>query len=377
MPNTLNRYKIIMNPTTDITANRLFTLLRLALWQKEENIDLFDGITQAEWEAIYNLALEQGVFAIAFDGARMLPAQMQPDLDSRIQWGYNVGHIEKVFRHQVEVTEKVVSVFADKGIRTMIMKGISVAQYYPQPAHRQFGDIDIYLMGDYEKGNAIVAAKGTPVKYDYFVHSEFVVGSVNIENHKTFINARVNKSAEYVERELEQLATDLRPHPIVKGAYAPSPEFNALFLTRHATWHYARECVRLRDVCDWAMFLHHEADNMDTATVMHCLRESGLERYVAIITEICRTCLGLDKSLPFSAEYHDLAERVKEDILTFENPDKFRHLGIVRVFMCKIRNRFGRKWCYDLVVPDSFWGNIGYSIRNYLSKPWVIFKAHV
>ena len=362
---------------TSSTEHRLFTLLRLALWQREENIDIFDGITQAEWNEVYDLALAQGVFALAFDGARMLPAELQPDLDSRIQWGYNVGHIEKVFAHQKEVAEKVVRLFADNGIRTMIMKGISVARYYPNPAHRQFGDIDIYLMGDYAKGNALIAAKGTPIKYDYFVHSEFVVGGINIENHKTFINARVNKIGAYVERELEQLAADLRPHPIVKGAYAPSPEFDALFLTRHATWHYARECVRLRDVCDWAMFLHHEADHMDTDRIMRNLRESGLERYAAIITEISQKYLGLDKTLPFTAEYHDLAERVKEDILTFENPDKFRHLGVFRVFMRKIRNRIDRKWCYDLIVPDSFWGNIGYSIMNYLSKPLAIFKAHV
>lgn len=366
-----------MSSISTTTADRLFTLLRLALWQRDENISVFDGITQSEWNEVYDLALAQGVFALAFDGARMLPEPMQPDLDSKIQWGYNVKHIEQIFEHQKTVAEKVARLFADNGVRTMIMKGISVATYYPEPSHRQFGDIDIYLMGDYAKGNALIAAKGIAIKYDYFVHSEFVVNNINIENHETFVNARVNRTGAYVERELEQLARDVRPHPIVEGAFAPSPEFNALFLTRHVTWHYARECVRLRDVCDWAVFLHHETDNMDTERVMRNLRESGLERYAAIITDICRNYLGLDKSLPFSAEYHDIAERVKQDILTFENPDKFRDVSLWRVFVCKIRNRINRKWCYDYVVPDSFWGNIGYSVKNYLSKPLAIFKARI
>lgn len=364
-----------MERIDNITEKRLFALLRLALWGRDEDTGIFEGITEAEWSDIYAVALMQGVLAIAFDGAMMLPEQMQPDLDTKIQWGYNVGHIEKIYARQIDTASGITRLFAGNGIRTMIMKGISVARYYPVPAHRQFGDIDVYLMGDYAKGNEIIAAKGIPIKYEYFVHSEFRLNGVNIENHELFVNANVNKTGAYVQRELDRLVADVRLHPTVEGAYVPSPEFDALFLTRHATWHYARECIRLRDLCDWALFLHHEADNMDKTEVIRMLRESGLERYASIVTEICRNHLGLDRSLPFAAEYHELSERVKNDILTFENPDKFKEIGFVRVFLRKLQNRFSRKWCYDLVVPDSYYGNILYSIKNYLTAPLGLFKA--
>lgn len=359
----------------DITEKRLFTLLRLALWRRDENTGIFDGITEAEWSEIYAAALAQGVLAIAFDGAMMLPEEVQPDLDNKIQWGYNVEHIENVYRHQIDTASKLTRLFADNGIRTMIMKGISVARYYPVPSHRQFGDIDVYLMGDYAKGNEIIAAKGIPIKYEYFVHSEFRFNGVNVENHELFVNADVNKTGAYVQRELSRLASDVRPHPVVEGAFVPSPEFDALFLTRHATWHYARECIRLRDLCDWALFLHHETNGMDKSEVIRMLRESGLERYASIITSICRKYLGLDKTLPFAAEYGELSERVKNDIMTFENPDKFKNIGFFRVIYRKLQNRINRKWCYDLVVPDSYYGNILYSIKNYLTAPLGIFKA--
>ncbi len=364
-----------MERTDNITEKRLFALLRMALWQRGENTDIFDGITEAEWSDVYAAALAQGVLAIAFDGAMMLPEPMQPDLDNKIQWGYNVEHIEKVYARQIDTASSLTRLFAGDGIRTMIMKGISVARYYPNPSHRQFGDIDIYLMGDYAKGNRIIAAKEIPIKYEYFVHSEFRFNGVNVENHELFVNADVNRTGAYVQRELTRLVADIRPHPTIAGAYAPSPEFDALFLTRHATWHYARECIRLRDLCDWALFLHHEADNMDKAEVIRMLRESGLERYASIVTTICRKYLGLDKTLPFADGYDDLAERVKNDMLTFENPDKFKDVGFVRVFFRKLQNRLNRKWCYDLVVPDSYYGNILYSIKNYLTAPLSIFKA--
>lgn len=358
-----------------ITEKRLFTLLRLALWRSDEDTGIFDGITEAEWSEIYAVALAQGVLAVAFDGALMLPEEMQPDLDNKIQWGYNVEHIEKIYTRQIDTASKLTRLFADNGIRTMIMKGISVARYYPAPSHRQFGDIDVYLMGDYAKGNEIIAAKGIAIKYEYFVHSEFRFNGVNVENHELFVNADVNETGAYVQRELSRLAGDVRPHPSVEGAFVPSPEFDALFLTRHATWHYARECIRLRDLCDWALFLHHEADGVDKSEVIRMLRESGLERYASIITSICRKYLGLDKTLPFAAEYGELSERVKNDIMTFENPDKFKDIGFFRVICRKLQNRINRKWCYDLVVPDSYYGNILYSIKNYLTAPLGIFKA--
>lgn len=359
----------------DICAKRLFALLRLALSNGGEDVSIFEGMSAGEWSDVYELSVRHGVMAIAFDGMRRLPENLQADFDNRIQWGYNAEHAEQTYNRQKSVAESVCRVFAENGIRTMIMKGLSVADYYPVPSHRQFGDIDMYLMGDYDKGNAIVASKGIEVRYEFFVHSEFRIRGINFENHKTFVNARVNRTGAYVQAALEGLAKNIRPLESVKGAYAPSAEFNALYLTRHATWHYAREGIKLRDVCDWAMFLRKEVSGMDTELVMRMLRESGLERYASIITGICRKYLGLDVTLPFGMEYPELVERVKDDILSFDNPDKHKEIGFIRAFRDKIRNRIERKWCYDLVVPDSFYGNILYSIGNYMSKPAKIFKA--
>lgn len=62
----------------EITEKRLFTLLRLALWRRDEDTGIFDGITEAEWSEIYAVALAQGVLAIAFDGAMMLRKRCSP-----------------------------------------------------------------------------------------------------------------------------------------------------------------------------------------------------------------------------------------------------------------------------------------------------------
>ncbi|MBQ5844373.1 MAG: nucleotidyltransferase family protein [Alistipes sp.] len=356
------------------TEERLFALLRSALFDKEINISLFEDITNEDWLEIYNTALDQGVLAFTYDAIKQVPSTMHPDIELKIQWAYNVDHIEKLFNRQLSAAKSLVDILSSDAINTMILKGLSLASLYPTPSHRQSGDIDVYLMGDYKRGNSIISKKGIKVKYDFFVHSEFGINGINVENHLYFVNPNVNKTGMRVQELLSQISSTL-PHPIVEGALMPSPEFNALFLTRHSSWHYAREGVHLREVCDWSIFLQKSGESLDKKSIVAMLRECGLERYASIMTTIARKYLDINVSLPFDNTYDQLAERVKEDIFTFENPEKHRRSGVMKVFFCKIRNRISRKWCYDLVVPDSYWGNIWYSIKGYILHPFAIFKA--
>ena len=365
-----------MNAIENIINRRLFALLRLALWREPQEPTLFEGMDDEAWNAVYKKSVEQGVLAFAFDGVKMLDAELQPSIDVKIQWGYNVENIEKLYKHKVSVATRLAKLYADNGIRTMIMKGLSIARYYPVASHRQFGDIDIFLMGDYEQGNKIIAEMGAKIKYSFFVHSEFTASGVNIENHRWFVNPYVNRCATYVQHALEQLVDGVRPHPTVEQAYAPSAEFDALFLTRHSSWHYARESIHLRELCDWAVFLHNEHDNMNRALAERILRESGLERYASILTDICCKYLGLatDKRLALASADSTLVERVMNDILSYDEMEQAKR-GVLATFYHKITKRWARKWCYDEVVPDSFFGNIFYSAKNYLLHPAAIFKA--
>ncbi|MBR7182694.1 MAG: nucleotidyltransferase family protein [Alistipes sp.] len=364
-----------MQQDVKITADRLFALLRIALLDSDNEFHHFANIDNGEWEALYNLALSQGVHAIAYDAMRKLPEEYQADIDLKVQWAYNVNHAEERYKKQLAAAQIITNTFARHSIQTMIMKGLSVAYFYPISSHRQFGDIDIYLMGDFEQGNRVVREKGVKVKYDFFVHSEFAVKGVNVENHLYFVNPKVNATGEYIQKTLLELSKTTIPHPTVSGAFMPSAEFNALFLIRHSSWHYARECIRLRDICDWAMFLKANAEHLNTELVLKHLSASGLDRYAAILTDIANRYLGLCQTLPFKEYDHALTDRVVEDILTFDNPEKHNDIGTLRTFFWKIRNRIGRKWCYDKVVPDSFWGNITYSITGYIKNPFAIFKA--
>lgn len=356
--------------------DRLFALLRIALFDNSISKSLFEDTNEQDWQQIYSAALKHGVLAIVFDGIKGLPEPLQPDIELRVQWAYNVNHIEKIYNYQLAVANHLTTLLSKHGIKTTILKGLSTSTLYPIPSHRQCGDIDIYLNGDYHRGNRALESLGLEIDYDYFVHSCTTFKGIEIENHQYFVNPDINATSSYIESQLEQLANSATTHPIVSNALMPSADFALLFTLRHLSWHYARESIKIRDLCDWALLLTRCKEDIETQYIMQTLQRSGLERFAAILTTLAVNYLGIDSPLPFREEYQPLSERVLDDIISFRHVGKeCKKMGVIKRFYHKVRNRFSRKWCYDMVVPDSFWGNIWYSVKLYIKNPKAIFRA--
>lgn len=366
-----------MHTVTPILERCLFSLLRAGIGVERVESELFEGFTPSQWSQLYEISLEQGVMGFVYDGAMQLPSDLQPDIDNKVQWAFNVEHVEKLYKNRLSNAQRLTKLYADNGINMMIMKGLSLAANYPTPARREFGDIDIYLFGDYKRGNEIISNMGVSVKYDFFVHSEFMLGSTNVENHHYFVNPDVNGYAKRTQRILEGLVSAAVPHTTVDGAYMPSADFDFLFLLRHSSWHFARESIRLRDICDWAMFLRNRGGQVDKEMALKNLEATGLGRYAAILNALSLKYLNIAAPFEIMQADEKSVERVKEDIFTFDNPEKHNNVGFIKAFFWKIHNRIERQWCYGNIVPDSYFGNIGYSILNYLKHPLAIFKAKI
>lgn len=52
------------------------------------------------------------------------------------------------------------AVFAENGIRLLLLKGLGLSRNYPVPAHRECGDIDIYLFGASDEGDRLLLQMG-------------------------------------------------------------------------------------------------------------------------------------------------------------------------------------------------------------------------
>lgn len=109
------------------------------------------------------------------------------------------------------------------------MKGFSIAEYYPNPAFREFGDVDIYSFNQHEKMNNIFGNLGICIYYSS-THDEFDYEGIHIEYHNNFISIYSNTSS-VINDYLTMIVAE-NPGKLVDGIYYPCADFNAVYLVR-------------------------------------------------------------------------------------------------------------------------------------------------
>ena len=276
-----------------------------------------------DWNALLDFAVEQGMASVACDGIqRLSDAGLKTSLDLsrnediRYEWygqmlteegdaaAYRktLGHL---FRH-----------FADGGAeRVMVMKGYSMALYYPEPMHRTFGDIDVYALGNdvtsAEKLDALLAGSPGYEQCDSETgrHSHASFEDISVENHYHFTTAASGNHRDEAAEEFLVSEAALHSRAVTvewgRGAaagksatiYVPSPDFNAVFLMWHMANHFVLENVNLRQMCDWWMFLRAESSNVDWPRVLSIWESCGISRFAGIVNGALITYLGMDPAL--------------------------------------------------------------------------------
>ena len=153
-------------------AEVLFKLVRIALG-KEKDFYLPCGI---DWRKVVDLSYEQGVSAISVDGLQRL-YELHPSLELELdkpefeglkyEWFGSIFQAETDFAAYLSAAKSLAKLYADNGVRTLVLKGLVFSECYPVPSHRSSCDLDCYLADDYEKGNVLVEQAGVVVDRDY------------------------------------------------------------------------------------------------------------------------------------------------------------------------------------------------------------------
>ena len=104
-------------------------------------------------------------------------------------------------------------------------------------------------------GDRVLHEIGAHLYFDVPKHSEYVWDGVLIENHRTILNVRRNRTERELNAVLVRLLEKEGTHGLAPGIQAPRATFNAIFLIRHAAEHFQKEGIVLRHLCDWACFL--------------------------------------------------------------------------------------------------------------------------
>ena len=278
------------------TDSQFFALLRSGLWNEvPERTPFAVGV---DWDALYRLSREQTVVPLVGDGINRLPKEFLPKNQPKLLDPF-LGNMMSTAKRNRSLDTFIPKLFnALQGIPTVLVKGQSLAQDYPDPARRQPGDIDLLLLpSSYDAAKAVLLPKASVVLEEKrsIWHQGMRFKSVEVELHGSISTLMSRKLDQKLAALLEELF-DGRSFPVVTldGAEIPVPDpgFNAVYIFVHFLQHYWAGGVGLRQLVDWMTFVSVHKRDIHPVILEKRLEDLGLMHLWKVFTGFAQEYLG-------------------------------------------------------------------------------------
>lgn len=285
--------------------NAFLALLRSGLWGRDPLAEGFHRLSDEQWNLVFRLSGRQTVTGIVFDGICRLPEDLQPSPAIFAQWVVAVDRIEGSNERMNDVLKSLVKLFADNRLNPVLQKGQGVAALYPEPLHRECGDIDFYFPERAENYMAVHLVRncGAMVETMPDGSQNYEWEGIEIEQHPTIVDLCSPRAGKW----LKELDDDpgFIPSTLADGLLVPSPELNALLLNSHILKHTLGKGIGLRQMCDLAMVYHQISG---AAGCQECgerifwlYRRGGILKWSRLVHSFLVDIIGLRKEeLPYS-----------------------------------------------------------------------------
>ncbi len=166
----------------------------------------------------------------------------------------------------------------------VILKGTSVAKYYPYPDYRMMGDIDIMTRReDLETACEQLMEAGYNVEKSLNREISLVKNQIVVELHRRF--ATLNDPAK-AKRLDDLIIENINPSHVL-----PDP-INGLVVLEHISQHMEGG-LGLRQIIDWMMFVDKCLPDEKWPEFQKLVDEIGLEQLAVVTTRMCELYLGL------------------------------------------------------------------------------------
>ena len=246
--------------------NVFLELLRAGLW--EQDLRLPDVPDVAGWEQLMQMARSQSVMGLFLRGLTHLPTDQQPPgalQQDLLRWR---TALERTFERHARVQALLLEELPASGVHPVVQKGSEAAKYYPRPAMRQVGDIDLYCP-EFDRALALfpevrLASDGAAV---------FEREGVTVELHPRYHDVHL---------------------PAAQLPVPGSPCGELLLLSAHAFKHAIGAGVGYKQLCDLTRALTCLDGRYDKAELQQALQRAGLLRWHRLLCSLLVEDLGLN-----------------------------------------------------------------------------------
>ena len=337
----------------DIRQVSYLALLRAAIWGKEVQT----VIRSKDVSEVVRLAVFQGTGPLVFDQLLKLKDIEIPDA-LRMQMKQQCMMSMMQQNVMMPILSQAWNALEEAGIHPVLLKGLALAQYYPQPHLRQWGDIDLYVgQKQYHKACKVLDATfpdaDHPAEDDEDrKHYNYVFPNALLEMHRVSMTFAHPWDRRYYEQLEEQCLSKDGPTIDIDGLKITTSEetFNVFFTFLHAWHHFIETGMNMKQLCDVAVLLHSKRDVIDRELLKAMLINLHLMEVWRLFMYILVQHLGLSQEeVPFYIEQcKERSDRFFTRILAEGSSRKLAHVDIKGVSYLK------RKWItFQLRLADS------------------------
>ena len=259
-----------MKDTVDVV---LCSLLRMALGVTQE---FPYTLTEAEWKSLFAMAKQQTVLGITYKAISLLRVEQRPPRVHSIRLSMLAESVRGRNCQMNQEAARYTQLFAERGVRSVILKGQANARLYPDPFSRQAGDIDIWVPGGYAAVERLLFDLGFISESNEVFK---VLHHISFRNENGLEIEVHHRPAEVLLRnaEFQRVLLDEFENSVLvpEGFYSPSIRFALLMQLEHLYYHFRHEGVGLRHFMDYYVLLSHSTE-ADREFMRGCIGRFGL-----------------------------------------------------------------------------------------------------
>ena len=288
------------------TKDIFFQLLRRAL----DNSKQMELPKVSDWTSVLELASVQGVQGICLEAIEQLPAGTIPQ-PTLLQW---IGLSEmqrKQFEQTWRVACKLDKLWAAEGIHATVLKGRSIAKYYPVPSHRYSCDLDVFIGEEWGCACKLLEEQGISLVREVYKEVEFTVDNVYVECHRYITPLRGNKILKKFESYLRALLNGT-PQNHFEGTTLVCPPlmFTVMLYIEHALGDFFQGHFMFKHIVDWVV-LRRQAVDWDSFNAK--CNEYKYDRFFSLIDTLADVVEGKKEYSSLPAAYQEVLDEMFQE----------------------------------------------------------------
>ena len=289
---------------------KLLSVLGYSLW----GTAIEDKVSKDDAQELIAMAEKQAVSGLIIDALIKKDVRME-----QMTLLEAFGYLEQIKQENQRMNREVAAfarLMADTGTEYAVVKGQTLAALYPEPLVRMSGDID-FLIQDYQYVAKVLNGRWGIELPKQMVEKEiaFTHADALYELHTYLIDFGSNKHKRY----WEQALAESKPVTInIDGEQVKviEPTLNAVYIFMHLFFHFVKEGIGLRHLCDWAVMMHYYAEEIDKERLTEVLNKVDLLKAFLAFGTILVDKLGMkDFPLTLSEKDRKYQSRILSDIM--------------------------------------------------------------